>query len=453
MSAAAFSKTLREKVSEVISKRILQTKKDADDQHRTVVNKKIHVMEISAEILQDSRVLSLNVTKDTYDKTAFDLESNKKVFQEIKNEILHRTNNVKKYIHSAKENSKQYEDLTLKKGNAFIYYIDNKKDKLVLITRNFNTMKTRVNTVIKKITKTSVDVGHTAGFLGTDNSDNALQTSAVSGARMRDAIDVTFSKGHISSDSRAILNKLNLEFHEKLKDAHITYSATFKKEVSLANNKLGAAIDMVFVIPQNAQLNQNVLGTIENDLLKSFQNYIYTGKGSKPVRDIISNQMSDLFLGKKKPKAYKSIAKAKGKVKIKAKKAKVNNIETHNANIKVAPLQNTKGRFTSIASLQSLLEPLVTKYVKANMDSASYFKTDTGNFTSGVEINSINRTGSTGININYKYEDSRYGSFETGGRHHRSGREPTTIINSAVRMAAAELVGKKFGINPVRSNA
>lgn len=452
MSASAFSKELRGKVSKIISDRLLKTRDTGTHPQRTQLNKKIHVLEISPEILMDTRALEETVTKDTYYNPKHNIDEATIVFDKVKNEILHHTGNIRKYNASAKEDSAQMKDLNGTSGTVYIYYIEGDDKKLVLLTRNFDQMYKRVVSVVRKITNTPLDVGHTAGFLGSDNTPNALKTANVAATRMREAIDVSFEKNLISPKTRSILNKLNMEFYERYKEAHIKYNASFDKDISLANNKLGAAIDMVLVFPQHHQVNRNILADIEKALIKEFEYYLEHGEGSKPVRQTMNEQLTDLFMGNK-PKKSKTKAKASGKIKDKNKrKEKSVDIVSHTAKIKIPPVQETNGRFVSVANLRALLQPLVTLLVGEDMQRAAYFKKDTGNFTKGVLLTDVTRTGDTGINVNFNYESSRYGSFEGGGRHHRAGREPSSIISLAIREAAIKLVHKKFRVTPVWSS-
>lgn len=283
-------------------------------------------------------------------------------------------------------------------------------------------------TVIKQRSK--FDIGHTVGF-------GHEERNAVAAARTYKALD--FVKA-VSPES---INHIQKEFLGKFKSLHVKYNIDFEKEVSLAKDLVEGKLSFVYTIPQASSINKS-LGTGEKNMLNEFRDYIINGDGSKPLKQMFFDQMKAIFFGNK-PKIEKTKASVAGKTKGFTPKI---NIMTR-AGTKPEQLRNARGQFTSVAHLTTLLQPLVTKLVRADMDKAWYFKTDTDNFTKSVTIKSVDRSGSGGINVNYDYEDSRYGSFEHGGKHNKPGREPSTIINRAIRVAAIELVHNKFQVNPV----
>lgn len=331
-----------------------------------------------------------------------------------------------------------------------------KKDKLLLVAPTFGSLRTFLSYKIsrnpallknkhigvetytnskgKLSTRSKFDIGHTVGF-------GKEEHNAVAASRAYKALD--FVK---DADPDSIATIQNL-FLNKFAKAHTKYNLISTKKISLAADIVDGELDFIYTVPQAYNVNQK-LGGVEKAILQELKNHILTGKGSKPILDSILEQTAQLFKGQK-VSSTNTVTKISGSEKLNIKPTPKLTVKTKKGT--TPPLQTTKGRFTSIASLQTLLQPLVTRYVKGNMDSASYFKTDTGNFTKTVQITTIDRAGPTGLNINYEYENSRYGSYEAGRKHHRPGREPSTIISNSIRMAASQLVHNKFKINPIGS--
>lgn len=168
-------------------------------------------------------------------------------------------------------------------------------------------------------------------------------------------------------------------------------------------------------------------------LTKFFNEYVFTGKG---LVARMSKTVEDLFL-KGKAKTYKSKKRTSGKVK---KRVPSITVVPHNP----GKLKDIKGKFTSTVKIMALLQPLMTRFIKQNMDTASYFKTLTGRFTETTKIESVTKI-SNKLLIRYDYLHN-YNDFQKGRKLHRPGREPDRVIEQSIRLAAAKVVSKKFKI-------
>lgn len=221
------------------------------------------------------------------------------------------------------------------------------------------------------------------------------------------------------------------------KNVPLSLIKKLKSSTSLAFVKYSAVSD-TYVGPRVARSNL-ILKVIDSsintdNLTKFFNDYVYTGGNVLIAR--MSKTVEDLFLTGK-AKTYKKKNKTTGKVK---RKVSSMNVIPHNP----IKLKDIKGKFTSTIQMMNLLKPLVMQYVKQNMDTASYFKTLTGRFTKTVSIDNITQM-SNKLLIQYDYM-TEYNSFRTGMRLHRPGREPETVIDSSIRLAAAKVISKKFKI-------
>lgn len=276
-------------------------------------------------------------------------------------------------------------------------------------------------------TRSKFDIGHTVGF-GLENKN------AVAASRVFNALSAA------GSTDTSYVRELYLK---RFSDKHLPYKGSFDKTVDVTKNIVDSKISFIYTVMQESSVNQK-LGAIEKKILTKLKKELLTGSGSKPVYTVMKDQYEDIFFGRK-VKKYKSKTKVSGKRKPKKPKIKVK------TNKGAGPIQQVsrdiKGRFQSIANLTALLQPLVQLKVKGNMDSASYFKTQTGRFTNSVKISGIRASAPDTLDIDYKYMSYPYAVFEEGGSHHQYGREPSTIINGSVRQAAVSLINSKFRLN------
>ena len=213
--------------------------------------------------------------------------------------------------------------------------------------------------------------------------------------------------------------------------------------MSLTHLKLKGKLSFVFVVPQS-ELYNRALGQIEKDIVKQFANTkLFEQTASKSILKATDEQIDLQFLTNK-GSTYKSSTKDTGSIKLNSKS------KTKKPKTKVYSMprvRDAKGRFSSTVKIKEMLQPLVTAAVGANMDSASYFKTDTGRFTKSVRLEDVVQEDRT-LFVKYKYMTNPYEAFETGGSYYRAGREPSSIIEGSIRAAAAKVVGKKFKVVP-----
>lgn len=171
-----------------------------------------------------------------------------------------------------------------------------------------------------------------------------------------------------------------------------------------------------------------------NKLEDFFTKYVYI-KGKALTKRISTNYIS--LFEKQKPKPYKKKQSTSGMVK---KKVSKRNVIPHEP----TKLTDIKGKFTSTIKIMGLLQPLVTKFVKANMDSAMYFKTKFNVFTPSVQIENVTRINKK-LSIDYSYS-SNYNRFQVGGDMHKFNRSPESVIEGSIRLAAAQVIHKKFNL-------
>jgi len=197
-------------------------------------------------------------------------------------------------------------------------------------------------------------------------------------------------------------------------------------------------IDLGFA-KSNLVLRVNNANIDTKDLKSFFRDYLFTG-GKKLVNKLMFD-FGSYFLGKKiKPVKRKENVSGTFKKQL----AKVN-VVAHNP----TKIKDIKEKFTSNIKILQLLEPLVTKYIKEDMDSANYFKTLTGRFTKTAKIALPSRVGNKLI-IPFNYLRNYNAFDDPANRLFRSGREPSKVIDGAIRKAAKEVISSKFKIISVR---
>jgi hypothetical protein len=412
MSISSFSKIVKNAIT-----RSLQLTRDKGKYSvRKKLDKKFHVMEISrATLLDGFSVAQTTITENKVDK----------IYGKVKN-IVTKTPKF--------SNKKE----ALRRGSGTIFHhVSADGNSVLLISTNFSSLsrylKNNVKQAgIKELEK--IDIGHTVGF-------GKEEHNAVASARIYQAGKAAIAAAKRKGIDTAPIQNLVDHYIEEYNQEHLKYRVESTKVGSAAKELVGK-IDFIYTTPQSPEINETLLGEVEKKLKDQFTaDVMFLYDSSASLKKRMNKQIRDAFFGNPID-SFKDHTPVKGTVKlnkpIKKKKVVSNPIPR---------LRNAKGQFTSTIKLKELLEPLVKKRVKQDMDSAQYFKTLTGRFTSSVQIEDVMQS-SRGLLIKYNYKQRPYRVFEKGGSHYKDGREPSQVIEKSIRQAAAALVSKKFKVIP-----
>jgi len=114
------------------------------------------------------------------------------------------------------------------------------------------------------------------------------------------------------------------------------------------------------------------------------------------------------------------------------------------------PLRDVKGRFTSAASIQQLLQAQIAEQVKDNMGLGGALVNRTGRFAESVTITNVTQTRQGSLTTFYNYMKYPYQTFERGFKQGSTRRDPRLLIHKSIREIAQKLVHNKLNIKTRR---
>lgn len=416
MSVAAFSKRLQR----VLKERVLPEIEGSGDLYRAEKAQNFHVMEISPKILLAGNVV------DSKEEAAAAMA---KIKKKIGNYYIITKDQYDAYKHQVKTSSSNDIKLFGKKTGVY-----KTAGKIVIFANNYKNLYNYVASYVNPYLTRNADLGHTIG-LSTSNTNDAISSS-----RIQDSLSNAMGDTRLKKVDLKNLIKLRKNHEKYYRTEHIRFYGDLSKNVDITKNLMHGNLEFTLVLPQSENLNRVILKNVETKIINDLVKDIDTMKGSKSILRAADEQLNSKFL-EQPVKGYKSKTKTSGSKKVKIAKEK--NTTTYT----LPKLRDTKGRYTSTLKIKELLQPLVTAAVGMNMDSANYFKTQTGRFTKSVKIEDVIQSDRSVI-VKYNYMQYPYSVFESGGSHHRAGRAPTQIISGSIRQAATQLVGRKFNIIP-----
>lgn len=383
--------------------------------YRVVLNKKPTVLQLSPDIL------SRNVSKD------------------VGNDLYYLM------VKILKTKSRKYTTKgTLKRGPMWV----EEGNSFAIIAKNYDQIQKRLSNtakhkdVIKLIGHgkseeiSALDVGHVGGYgLSEKNTPLSYKLSQANAgiSKLEKMFDVD-----LSSTSTYISNLLN-----DINNAHAEFVVESEKSYAAAG-KLTGRFKFIFTVPQYWEINQRTLGDIEKNIYNKAVNELKKNvldlKTSKTYMQIIDDASISAFNGKKQ-KSYSKSAKVSKKIKSKGK-AKV---ATPKLRIK-----DTKGKFTSLLSLQGLLNTRLHDQIQQNMGKGrakEILNYRTGRFAKSAKVTALQQRDDKIVAF-YTYMRNPYDTFAPGGRLHKPGRDPNRIIGRSIRQLATQLVHSKFKVYP-----
>jgi hypothetical protein len=273
--------------------------------------------------------------------------------------------------------------------------------------------------------------GIDAGHVGTTGAMGAMQGKLKS-SRARGKMPVVQGLASArDTQNQKVLQVINVEIPGTNID--------FLKDVS--DKFIKSNLNYQLLMPQDVDLNQKQIKKIETvyiNEVKKLAKTILTQEGSKSIMQAVDAVLDTTIKGKRKAKRYKSSTSASVKP-VSKKKA-----------LPLPRLRDTKGRFTSVASIQQLIQAQITEQVKDNMGEGGSLVNRTGRFAESVTITNVTQTRQGSLTAFYNYMKYPYQTFERGFKQGSTRRDPRLLIHKSIREIAQKLVHRKLNIKSRR---
>lgn len=126
------------------------------------------------------------------------------------------------------------------------------------------------------------------------------------------------------------------------------------------------------------------------------------------------------------------------------------NVRTKKPSKKIGytPLRTTRGQFYSLASLQALLDSVLSEVIEENMGNGrrrDILNLQTGRFAQSVKVERLSQSRDGMITAFYTYMKNPYQTFEPGYRQgYPLSRDPKLLIAKSIREIAAEKVANRM---------
>jgi hypothetical protein len=207
-----------------------------------------------------------------------------------------------------------------------------------------------------------------------------------------------------------------------------------------------------FFNPENYVMLEKSLAKDTNaDFIRS----LLSTKGSPSYFDLLAKEIANTIEGKKESLEFSVASTLVAKKTQKINTSEVSNsIKKDLAKVRklkatVQKLRNIEtGKFTSLASLQSLLNQALTQQIKRNMGNGGrrdILNLRSGRFAESVKVERMSQSREGMITTFYNYMKYPYQTFEPGFKQGRpTSRDPKLLISKSIREIAATMVGNKL---------
>lgn len=273
---------------------------------------------------------------------------------------------------------------------------------------------------------TDIDLGH----VGTTGAMGAM-SGKLGSSRARSKMPVMKALGSATAAQ-------NTRVLEVISQAIPGVNVEFIKDVS--DKFVKGKYRYQLVMPQDIDLNRNQIKSIEtiyNNEVKRIAKTILTQKGSKSILQATLDVVDAAIKGGKIPR---SRAESRASVKPRVKKKP----------LPLPLLRDRKGRFTSAASLQNIIQSQITETVKQNMGQGGSLENRTGRFAESVAITNITQSRQGTLTAFYSYMKYPYQTFERGFKQGSTRRDPRLLISKSIREIATKLVSHKLNVRTRR---
>ena len=242
----------------------------------------------------------------------------------------------------------------------------------------------------------------------------------------------------ISLEVDRILGKIDLKL--KADDAFTARSAlkkTYTLNIELQWGKSNLSEG------QKEKQIKNAIASFVQTVIDNPGAYLEVG-GSPSMLNWVDKALDTAIIGKKKIKDQVKTTKASHSIKSKIKKGKKPLPTT------LPRIRDTRGRFTSPAAIQNIIQSQITEKVKENMGQGGSLVNRTGRFAESVTITNVTQTRQGSLTAFYNYMKYPYQTFERGFKQGSTRRDPRLLIHKSIREIAQKLVHRKLNIKSRR---
>jgi hypothetical protein len=229
-----------------------------------------------------------------------------------------------------------------------------------------------------------------------------------------------------------------------------TIRARSIQNISAEAAELG--IEIVLVMPElgvdniSKEEEQKLRRNFEIELDKFVEDYgdsIVDIANSKSYMQAIDAVIDGVIAGGKKSRkkfeSKNSLENTSKTPKVKKPKAK-----------RPLPLRDVKGRFTSAASIQKIIQAQLTEKIKDNMGEGGSLVNRTGRFAESVALTNLTQSRQGTLTAFYSYMKYPYQTFERGFKQGSTRRDPRLLISKSIREIAVKLVSRKLNVRTRR---
>jgi len=289
------------------------------------------------------------------------------------------------------------------------------------------------------------------GYLEKDNKIHRGHVNAVVKEAAAESLDDTADELRIAGAPQFVIDRLKTLVNKRIQAVQPSLAVKDTKHIS--ESFYGQDFRVSILMPELASVNlskkeeRELKGYVDSAIaqfLKEHGEDLIVVDGSKSMIKATSDFLDEAIIGKKKPKAYKK----KGSQHIKARKAK-QRAKTPGG-VPLPRVRDTRGRFTSPAAIQNIIQSQITEKVKENMGEGGSLVNRTGRFAESVTITNVTQTRQGSLTAFYNYMKYPYQTFERGFKQGSTRRDPRLLIHKSIREIAQKLVHRKLNIKSRR---
>lgn len=289
--------------------------------------------------------------------------------------------------------------------------------------------------------KSTLQLGHQATGAGAETSNLAEKILAVS------------SISGISAGLRTSLAARLQELYTVQANLGYTFHNTSSEERQGRANLVGQGYINLIIQPEevNRKFSSSEIKIYNHFLLDVAKEldpaYI---PGSNTIVDDAKQNVIDRVLSAlhgKKIKTVKPHAKVEGKVVLPAVKPKVS-VDIPKIPAPKTPIRTTKGQFTSLVSIQNLLNNDLASQIQKNMGTGArrdILNYQTGRFAESAKVERMSQSREGMITAFYSYMRNPYATFSFGGNQSiPATRDPKLLISRSIREIGATMVANRM---------
>ena len=310
--------------------------------------------------------------------------------------------------------------------------------------------------VIGKTELSVLDIGHAFRF----NTDSKSRTVSSRGGGRTPAGDKLIKLFNMKDTA---IKQIARKYIQELNDIHSAINFEWHNlgaegDLSSSTKKAGYVVLTVQHHKANNALAIHegaIIRNIANELKKAILTIPGSNSLEDDIKDGLANKILSLLGGVKKKIAKHTPVKGSVKVpsvKITADSRSINGptktITKISSTTKPLQLRNTTGQFTSLVSLQNILNQNLHTQIQKNMgtgDRRDILNYRTGRFAESAKVEKMSQSREGMITAFYSYMRNPYATFSTGGEQaNPATRDPKLLISKSIREIGATMVANRM---------